>query len=120
MDIIGLVAQVIVGLGILNVWVLRFNRSTGYRGGDAKNMREEFLAYGLPVWFMYVVGGLKIALAIMLLIGIWVEVLVLPAAVGMAVLMAGAISMHIKVKDPPKKALPATTVFILCILAAVF
>lgn len=119
MDIVGLISQIIVGLGILNVWVIRFNRSTGYRGGDAQNMRDEFLAYGLPVWFMYVVGGFKITLALMLLIGVWVEVLVLPAAIGMAVLMAGAVSMHIKVKDPPKKALPATTVFLLSILAAV-
>lgn len=120
MHTIGIIAQVIVGLGILNVWVLRFNRATGFRGGDAQNMREEFLAYGLPVWSMYVVGATKITLALMLLIGVWVEVLVLPAAIGMAVLMAGAISMHIKVKDPPKKALPATTVFILSIVAAVF
>lgn len=119
MEVIGIIAQIIVGLGILNVWVLRFNRATGYRGGDAQNMREEFLAYGLPVWFMYVVGVLKITCAVMLLVGVWVEVLVLPAAIGMAVLMAGAISMHIKVKDPPKKALPATTVFLLSILAAV-
>jgi hypothetical protein len=50
---------------------------------------------------------------------VWVEVLVLPAAIGLGVLMAGAISMHIKVKDPPKKALPATTVFLLCAIAAV-
>jgi uncharacterized membrane protein YphA (DoxX/SURF4 family) len=119
MEVAGQVAQVIVGLGILNVWVLRFNRATGYRGGDAKNMREEFLAYGLPVWFMYVVGALKITCAVMLLVGVWVEVLVLPAAIGLGVLMAGAISMHIKVKDPPKKALPATTVFLLCAIAAV-
>lgn len=119
MDIVGLIAQIIVGLGILNVWVLRFNRSTGYRGGDTKNMREEFQAYGLPIWFMYVVGVLKVTFALMLLAGIWIEVLVLPAAIGLAVLMAGAIAMHIKVKDPPKKAMPATTVFLLCIVAAV-
>ncbi|NJL31822.1 MAG: DoxX family protein [Phycisphaerales bacterium] len=118
MEIVGLIAQVIVGLGILNVWVLRFNRSTEYRGGTARNMREEFEAYGLPVWFMYAVGALKITLALMLLAGIWIEVLVLPAAMGMAVLMAGAICMHIKVKDAPKKALPATVVLALCILAA--
>lgn len=83
-------------------------------------MREEFLAYGLPVWFMYVVGALKLICAVMLLAGVWVEVLVLPAAIGLAVLMAGAVSMHIKVKDSPKKALPATTVLVLSIIAAVF
>jgi uncharacterized membrane protein YphA (DoxX/SURF4 family) len=118
MEIIGTIAQVVVALGILNVWILRYNQSTGYRGGDAKNMREEFAAYGLPFWFMCVIGALKITFAVMLLAGIWFEPLVLPAAVGMAVLMAGAVSMHIKVKDPPKKAIPAATMLVLSILAA--
>ncbi len=49
METIGLLAQVVVALGILNVWIIRFNRSTQYRGGGAQNMREEFQAYGLPV-----------------------------------------------------------------------
>lgn len=117
MHILGIIAQIIVGLGILNVWVIRFNNSTGYRGGDAQNMREEFAAYGLPAWFMYLTGVLKITFAIMLLVGIWFESLVLPAAIGLGILMAGAIAMHIKVKDPPKKALPAIVVFLLCIIA---
>ena len=116
----GLIAQVIVSLGILNVWVLRFNRATAYRGGSARNMREEFAAYGLPVWFMYFVGALKIILALTLLAGIWWESLVLPAAVAMAILMLGAVCMHLKVKDAPKKALPATVVLVLCLLAALF
>lgn len=118
MEVIGTIAQVIVALGILNVWILRYNKATGYRGGDAKNMREEFAAYGLPFWFMCVVGFFKISFAIMLLVGIWYEPVVLPAAIGMALLMAGAVSMHIKVKDPPMKAMPATTVLLLSILAA--
>lgn len=118
MELIGSIAQVIVALGILNVWVLRYNRSTAYRGGDASNMREEFAAYGLPFWFMCLVGFLKISFALALLVGIWFPVIVVPAAVGMSLLMAGAISMHLKVKDPPKKALPATVMLILSVLAA--
>lgn len=118
MEVIGTISQVVVALGILNVWIIRYDKTTGYRGGDAKNMREEFAAYGLPFWFMCVIGFFKISFALMLIAGIWYEPLVLPAATGMAVLMAGAVSMHIKVKDPPKKAMPATAVFILSILAA--
>ena len=34
---IGSILQVIVGLGLLNVWLLRRQSSTAYRGGDAKN-----------------------------------------------------------------------------------
>jgi uncharacterized membrane protein HdeD (DUF308 family) len=120
MELVGTIAQIIVALGILNVWVLRFNRPTAYRGGDAKNIREEFAAYGLPFWFMCIIGFLKISLALALLVGVWIEQITMPAAIGMAILMAGAVSMHIKVKDPPKKALPAMTVLALCVIAAVF
>jgi hypothetical protein len=118
MQIIGTLAQIVIALGIFNVWVLRYNKSTSYRGGSAKNMREEFAAYGLPFWFMCVIGGLKILLAIALIVGIWVPSLILPAAIGMAVLMIGAISMHIKVSDAPIKALPAVCMLLLSIVAA--
>ena len=81
-------------------------------------MREEFAAYGFPLWFMRVIGGLKILSAIALIVGIWMPSLVLPAASSMAVLMLGAISMHIKVGDKPIKALPATCMLLLSIIAA--
>ncbi len=54
MEYIRSIAQLIIALGILNVWLLRFNKATSYRGGAAKNMTEEFATYGLPVWFMWV------------------------------------------------------------------
>ena len=47
MSIIGKIAQTGSALWILNVWFNRFNKDTGYRGGDATNMREEFEEYGL-------------------------------------------------------------------------
>ena len=40
--------------------------------------------------------------------------LVLPAAIVVAMLMAGALAMHLKVGDPFKKSLPALSVLILC------
>ncbi|MCK7516862.1 MAG: DoxX family protein [Ignavibacteriales bacterium] len=70
-----------------------------------KSMKEEFKAYGLPDWFMKVIGSLKVLLASLLVIGIFIPVLVKPAAVGMAVLMLGAIVMHFKIKDAPIKSL---------------
>ncbi len=82
-------------------------------------MLEEFQVYGLPAWFMKVVGFLKILLAVLLIIGIWVPVVVNPAAIGMALLMIGAIAMHIKVKDPLKKALPAFIMLILSVLVII-
>jgi uncharacterized membrane protein YphA (DoxX/SURF4 family) len=119
MRIIGIVAQLVISLGIFNVWFLRFNKSTGYRAGSAGNMQQEFAAYGLPGWFMWVIGGLKVALAILLIIGIWMPTLIVPAAGGMAVLMIGAIGMHLKVGDSLKKSLPASAMLLLSLIAMV-
>ena len=114
MEILLPACQIIVGCGLLNVWLLRFNKSTAYRGGTAANMREEFAAYGLPAWSCYLVGVLKVGSALALLAGLVHPPLVLPAAIVVAVLMAGAVAMHLKVGDPFKKSLPALSVLILC------
>jgi uncharacterized membrane protein YphA (DoxX/SURF4 family) len=111
--------QVVIAIGILNVWLLRFGKPTEWRGGDAKNMKEEFAVYGLPAWSVGLVGFLKILLAALLIAGIWLPVVTKPAAIGMAVLMLGAVSMHIKVKDPLQRSLPAFCVLVLSVLVAV-
>jgi len=118
MDFLKLILQVFVGLGILNVWLLRANSSTGYRGGDAKNLKEEFATYGLPTWVFYLVGTLKITFALALIAGVWIPVLTLSAALGMAVLMAGAFVMHLKVKDSFSKAWPSLTLLAICLAIA--
>ena len=112
------IGQLIIGLGIYNVWLLRFGRSTNWRGGDAQNLREEFEVYGLPGWFMAIVGALKLTFATMLIAGVWFPALTKPAAIGMAVLMLGAVSMHVKVRDPMLKSLPAFSLFALCLTVA--
>lgn len=107
MDLLRIILQVVVGLGILNVWLVRANWATGYRGGDAKTLKEEFATYGLPVWFYYLIGTLKILCALAILAGIWFPPLATFGGAGLAVLMAGAFSMHLKVKDPFSKAIPS-------------
>ena len=99
--------QIIVSLGLLNVWLLRFKKSTEYRGGHAQSLKEEFATYGLPLWFMYLIGVLKIGSAIALLVGLWVPSYVQPAAALVVFLMLGALAMHFKVRDPLKKSIPA-------------
>lgn len=79
-------------------------------------MKEEFKVYGLPGWAMNIVGFLKLALAILLIVGIWVPIVVMPAAAGMAALMIGAIGMHLKVKDPLIKSLPALLMLIMSLV----
>ncbi|MCC6234655.1 MAG: DoxX family protein [Verrucomicrobiales bacterium] len=106
--------QVVVALGILNVWTLRAGRSTPFRGGNARSLREEFAAYGLPIWLMGVVGVLKVGLALALVAAIWIHGVAQPAAVGLGVLMLGAFVMHLKVKDPIRKALPSIAVLAMC------
>ena len=110
------ICQVIVGLGLLNVWLLRFNQLTAYRGGTSANMLGEFAAYGLPAWSCYLVGFLKVASAIALLAGLLHPKLVLPAAAVVAALMVGAAAMHFKVGDPFKKSMPALSVLVLCVI----
>ena len=107
MNSVVMVLQVIAALGLLNVWLLRFNQDTQYRGGGARTMREEFAAYGLPAWFVYVVGALKVGSAIALLAGLWLPALVFPAAALVCVLMVGALAMHARIRDPLSKSLPA-------------
>lgn len=114
MSYIIIALQLIVGLGILNVWLLRSGKVTPFRGGNAKTLREEFAAYGLPFWFMCVVGVLKVGLAFALLAGLWIHSLTQPAAIGLGLLMLGAFVMHLKVKDPMKKALPSIVVLAMC------
>ena len=118
MNVIGKIAQTTAALWILNVWFLRFDKDTGYRGGGATNMKEEFAEYGMPEAAMYTVGTVKVGLASAMLAGLWVPKLTRPASLGLAAFMVGAIGMHLKVKDPIKRALPAISVLSLSATAA--
>lgn len=118
MHTVMVILQVAAALGLLNVWLLRFGQSTSYRGGDARTMAEEFAAYGLPDWFRYLIGSLKIAAALALIAGIWFPALVLPSAALICILMLGALAMHAKIGDPLKKSLPALGMLGLCAVIA--
>lgn len=108
-----IIFQVVIALGIVNVWILRFNKSTAYRGGNAESMKEEFEAYGLSETVMKVVGFLKLSFAALLIVGIWYPMVVVPAAAGMLLLMVGALLMHVKIGDEPIKSLPALLMLVM-------
>lgn len=116
MEFLRIACQVVIGLGILNVWFLRCGKKTPYRGKDATNLKEEFAAYGLPSGVFVLVGILKVGAALALLAGIFLPALVQPAAIVMAVLMLGAITMHLRVGDPPGKSLPAAALLVLSLV----
>ncbi len=119
MDTLKIVLQVICGLGILNVWLLRFAKDTPYRPESASNLPEEFAVYGLSEKALYAIGGAKILLACALIAGIWMPEIVEPSAWALAVLMAGAIFMHVKVQDPPRKSVPATGALLMSLAISV-
>lgn len=104
---LAILAQLIIALGIINVWVIRRNRPTPYRPDGASDIREEFARYGLPTWAPTAVGATKLSLAALLLVGIVYADVALPAAAAMAALMIGAVLAHVKVRDPLIKAVPA-------------
>ncbi len=118
MEPIKVALQLTCALGILNVWLIRFRRPTPYRGGTSRSMREEFDAYGLSPSIMYIVGGVKIALALALISGIWFTPLIRPAALGLAALMIFAFLMHLRIRDPIKKSLPAISVLLMSSIVA--
>ena len=111
--------KIITALGIFNVWLLRYNKKTQFRGGNAKNLKEEFKEYGFNAFFMYIVGAIKIVISLLLILSCFSEyVNILDSAVFsgsaiMSLIMVGAILMHLKVNDPFKKSVPAITMLTL-------
>jgi uncharacterized membrane protein YwaF len=63
------VLQIVLAATLINVWFVHFYKPTQYRGKGAKNMSDKFRAYGLPQWFMYIVGISKILIALLLIVG---------------------------------------------------
>ena len=108
------IIQLILALGIYNVWIINYTKGSKYRGGNSTNMSEEFQAYGFRIWFMKIVGFSKLTLATLLIAGIWFPYLVEPSAFLIGTLMVGALFAHLKINDPFVKSIPALIMLILC------
>ena len=117
MDTIARLLQLVVGLGLLNVWLLRARSKTAYRGGSAQTLRQEFDTYGLPAAAFYIVGTLKVVAGVILLAALWLP-MPMPARLAAGVvagLMVGALLMHAKAKDPVRKSVPAVVMLAMCV-----
>ena len=115
MDKLVTVLQIVIAVVIIAVWVFRPRLETSFRAGNAKNIIEEFAIYGLPKWSVYAIGITKMSLAPLMILGIWFTSLVQYAALGMGILMAGAVVCHLKTKgDPLSRATPASLMLIMC------
>ena len=102
-----IIAQVIVALSIVYVWVFRFD-----------NIVKEFNQYGLNNLTRSLVGSAKIASSTLLVAGIWYPDLVLIPALLIAFLMLSAQYFHFKVGNPWLKHLPSLFLLILCLFIA--
>ena len=89
-----MVLKIIVGLSLLNVWLLQYNKPSRWRGGDAKTMLQEFDVYGLGSTMCYVVGFLKVVFALALIASIWFVDLERVASYVLGLLLTGSILMH--------------------------
>ncbi len=102
-----IVAQLIVALSIVYVWIFRFD-----------NIIKEFKHYGLNDLTRNMVGFAKIALSTLLIAGIWYPDLVLIPALLLAFLMVSAQYFHFKTGNPWQKHIPSLLLLILCLFIA--
>jgi hypothetical protein len=102
-----IIAQAIVALSIVYVWIFRFD-----------NIVKEFKQYRLSDLTRSIVGAAKIALSTLLVAGIWYSDLVLIPALIIAFLMLSAQYFHFKVGNPWQKHIPSLLLLILCIFIA--
>ncbi|MDA9359349.1 DoxX family protein [Flavobacteriaceae bacterium] len=96
MELIATLSQIIIAVSILIVWVFRFD-----------NIVIEFKQYGLSDLIRSLVGAAKIAMATLLIAGIWYPTLILVPAGVIAFLMLCALYAHFSVRNPMQKYLPA-------------
>ncbi|MBT7654556.1 MAG: hypothetical protein HN562_05425 [Flavobacteriaceae bacterium] len=107
MENIAILAQLIIAISILIVWVFRFD-----------NIVIEFKQYNLSDLIRSMVGASKISLATLLIVGIFYKEVVFISALLMAFLMVCAQIAHIKVKNPLSKYIPSFLLLILSLFVA--
>ena len=107
MENIAILAQLIIAISILIVWVFRFD-----------NIVIEFKQYNLSDLIRSIVGASKISLATLLIVEIFYKEVVFISALLMAFLMVCAQIAHIKVKNPLSKYIPSFLLLILSLFVA--
>ena len=102
-----ILAQLIVSISVIVVWVFRRD-----------NIDIEFKLYKLSNLTKNIIGALKISLATMLILGIWYSELLLISSLSMAFLMLCAQYFHFRVKNPFHKYIPSLLLLTLSLLIA--
>lgn len=74
----------------------------------------------VPPTLWRAIGGCELAAAAGLVVGLWVPVVGVAAALGVALLMIGAIGSHYRVSDPVARVLPAVGTAVLAVVVLFF
>ncbi len=107
MENLSSLAQMVLALSVAYVWIFRYD-----------NVVKEFKQFGLNDLTRNFVGASKIALATLLVVGIWYPSLVQIPSVLMGLFMISAQYFHFKIKNPLIKHLPSLILLILCAVIA--
>ncbi len=107
MENLSMLAQIAVALSVAFVWTFRYH-----------NVIAEFKTFGLSDLTRNLVGVSKIALATLLVTGIWFPAVLLPASLLMAFFMVSAQGFHFKIKNTFIKHLPSLILLVLCAFIA--
>ncbi|MEO6784894.1 MAG: DoxX family protein [Chthoniobacteraceae bacterium] len=99
--------QALVAASIFFVWVVRYD-----------NIIQEFKQYHLPDWLRDLVGILKLTLSLMLLIGIERKQFAIAGGAGIAALMACALVVHLRVRNPLRKMIPCLSLLGIALVIA--
>ena len=110
------ILQLIIGISILFVWLVRSHVPSNFRVGRANNLKEEVLEVGLPIIFYDIMKVIKPMFAFFLIVGLFYSPMTFPSMIVTTILMLGALLMHIKAKDNFVKVIPALTLLIFCVL----
>ncbi len=101
-------AQMVLALSVAYVWIFRYD-----------NVVKEFRQFGLNDLTRNFVGATKIALATLLVAGIWYPSLVQIPSVLMGLFMISAQYFHFKIKNLFIKHLPSLILLILSAIIAI-
>ena len=105
MENLYIILKVAVSLSVIWVWI-----------GRQDSVISDFEKFGLSVQTRARVGRTKMVLALMMLLGIWIPILAIPASIGMASMMAAAQYYHWRHGSSLNKKIPSMVLLAMCVL----
>ncbi|RLL40129.1 DoxX family protein [Oceanobacillus piezotolerans] len=87
---LSIIIQILLGLGFTMFGLSKFT---------SKDMIEGFKGYGYPAWFRMFTGAVELLAAVLLIVGIWNELVAAIGGLFVVGVMVGAVLTHIKIKD---------------------